>query len=145
MKKYLGLDLGTTTLGIAKSDLMGFVFPKEEFKFDRGNYRAARKRVAQIMQETGINSIVIGYPVQLDGIEGERCKSVERFCRDLRDDVPGVLIFYWNESYSTIEAHDRLRDSGYKEDKIKDVIDMYSAVVILEDYLRNKPYDRRNY
>lgn len=145
MIKYLGLDLGTTTLGIAKSDLMGFVYPKEEFRFDRGNYRSARKRIIEIMNETGIGSVVIGYPIQLDGVEGERCKSVERFCKDLRDEMPGIRIFIWNESFSTIEAHDRLKESGYKEDKIKEIIDMYSAVVILEDYLRNKPYDRRNY
>ena len=69
MIKYLGLDLGTTTLGIAKSDLMGFVYPKEEFRFDRGNYRSARKRIIEIMNDTGIGSVVIGYPIQLDGVD----------------------------------------------------------------------------
>jgi RNAse H-fold protein YqgF len=138
MKKYLCLDIGTTTIGIASSDMLGIAHPKEEYRFPRGNYREARKHICELMASTNIYSIVIGYPLQIDRKEGERCESVRRFMDDLRNDCPGVMIYPFDESYSTVEAHERLKESGYKEEKIKEVIDMYSAVVILEDYLENK-------
>lgn len=125
-------------MGVAKSDLLGIVHPKEEFRFEKENYRLARKRVLEIVEETGITTIVVGLPLQIDRQEGERCISVRRFAADLKLANMDLVIIFMDESYSTIEAHDRLRDSGWKENKIKEVIDMYSAVVILEDYMRNR-------
>jgi|SRR5574344_864591 putative Holliday junction resolvase len=144
MVKYLCLDLGTKTIGIAKSDLLGFVYPKEEYRFETGNYLKARQHIIDIVNDTGIRNIVIGWPLQIDRKPGNRCESVMRFTDDLREVMPDLHIFFYDESYSTTEARYRLQEMGYKEDKIKEVIDMYSAVVILEDYLRNKPYDKRN-
>ena len=91
MKKYLCLDIGTTTIGIASSDMLGIAHPKEEYRFPRGNYREARKHICELMASTNIYSIVIGYPLQIDRKEGERCESVRRFMDDLRNDCPGVM------------------------------------------------------
>ena len=60
MEKYIGLDLGTTTLGIATSDILGFVHGLETFKFAKDSYSKARERVHQIVSSTGIKNIVIG-------------------------------------------------------------------------------------
>lgn len=144
MDKYLCLDLGTTTLGIAKSDVLGIAHPYEEFKFDNGNYKIAREHVVELSNTLGINKIVIGYPLQIDRKEGERCESVKRFAKDLKELKSELEIEFFDESYSTIEANERLVESGFKKDKIKEVIDMYSAVVILEDYLRNNQNGKEN-
>ncbi len=45
MKKILGLDLGTTTLGIAQSDILGFVHGIETFRFPKNQYIVARQNV----------------------------------------------------------------------------------------------------
>ena len=76
--------------------------------------------------------------MRLEGrVEGDRCESVRRFMSDILKVKPGLNVVYWDESYSTIEARERLKDEGLKEEKIKKIIDMMSAVVILEDYLRS--------
>lgn len=138
MEKYLCLDLGTVTIGIASSDSLGIVHPKEEYRFEKGNYKAAKNHVFEVAKESQIFKLVVGFPLQIDREEGKRCQSTRRFVEELKNEHPELEIELFDESYSTIEACDRLHNSGYKEDKIKEIIDMYSAVVILEDYLRNK-------
>ncbi|MFA7111701.1 MAG: Holliday junction resolvase RuvX, partial [Bacilli bacterium] len=130
MDKYVGLDLGTTTLGISSSDILGIVHPKENFVFEKGNYKKALEHISSFLKEGNYVNVVIGLPLQIDRQEGERCASVRRFASDLKNICENINIFFCDESYSTIEARERLKDCGYKEDKIKKVIDMYSAVVI---------------
>lgn len=138
MEKYICLDLGTITVGIATSDTLGIAYPKEQFLFEKGNYKKARNHINELSIMLNIDNIVIGLPLQIDRQIGERAKSSIRFGDDLKREHPNLKIIYHDESYSTIEAHERLMNCGYKENEIKKVIDMYSAVVILEDFLRNK-------
>ena len=58
MKKYIGLDLGTVTLGIAKSDALGFVHQVETFRFPKTQYVLARKRVYELCEELEITDNV---------------------------------------------------------------------------------------
>ena len=137
IKRFLCFDLGIKSLGVAISDSLGISYPKEQFNFEKNNYFLARKRVIELVFENNIDSIVIGLPLQIDRNEGERCESVRKFATDLKNENPNLKIYLYDESYSTIEARERLKDCGYKEEKIKSVIDMYSAVVILEDFINN--------
>ena len=137
-KKYIGLDLGTTTLGIASSDSLGIVHGKENFKFEKGNYKKAREHLIEFIITNGIYDIVLGLPLQLDRKEGERCQSARRFALDLKNECPKVNINFYDESFTTIAARERLHDLGMKEEKIKSIIDMESAIIILEDFLRSQ-------
>lgn len=136
MKKYIGLDLGTTTLGIAVNDSLGIVHGKENYRFEKGNYKDARKHLINLIDELNIKEIVIGYPIQLDGVEGKRCQSVKRFINDLKNEKNDIIVHYQNEMFTTIEARDRLQALNLKKDKIKEIIDMESAMIILETFLR---------
>ncbi|MBQ9266060.1 MAG: Holliday junction resolvase RuvX [Bacilli bacterium] len=138
MEKYIGLDLGTKSLGIAVCDSLGIIHPRENYNFEKGNYKKAREHLIDILEIENIKNVVIGLPLRLEGrVEGDRCESVRRFMTDILKVKPNLNVIYWDESYSTIEARERLKDEGLKEEKIKKIIDMMSAVVILEDYLRS--------
>lgn len=138
MEKYIGLDLGTKSLGIAVCDSLGIIHPRENFNFEKGNYKKAREHLLDILEIENIKNVVIGLPLRLEGrVEGDRCESVRRFIADVLKVKPNLNVVYRDESYSTIEARERLKDEGLKEEKIKKIIDMMSAVVILEDYLRS--------
>ena len=137
MEKYLGLDLGTKTLGISISDSLGIVHPKENYCFPVCYYKLARENVIPLCKEENITNIVLGFPLQIDRNEGKRCESVRRFATDLKNDYNLLNIYFQDESYSTIEARERLQNQGMKEEKIKTIIDMMSAVVILEDFINN--------
>lgn len=138
MERYIGLDLGTKSLGIASSDSLGIVHPKENYNFEKGNYKKAREHLLDILEIENIKNVVLGFPRRLDLSEGDRCESAKRFADDLKLAKPNLTIYFIDESYTTIEARERLREEGLKEDKIKKIIDMMSAVIILEDFLRSK-------
>jgi len=136
MEKYIGLDLGSKTLGIALSDSLGIVHPMENYNFSEFYYKKAREHLIEFIKKEGVFNIVFGLPKQLDDKEGKRCASVRRFASDLKIECENLTIFYQDESYSTIEARDRLKESGVKESKIKKIIDMMSATIILENFIR---------
>ena len=129
-EKYLGLDLGTTTIGIAYSDSLGIIHNYENFSFERGNYKKAREHVIEVCKELEIKNIIIGYPLQIDRQEGDRCKSTQRFKDDLLKLDSSLNIIFHDESYSTYEAKERLLDGGVKPSDLKKYIDMVSAFVI---------------
>ena len=135
---YLSLDLGTTTLGIAISDDLNIVHGLENFEFEKGNYKKARNHLREVIIKNNVYNLVIGFPIQLDGQIGKRGESVKRFVDDFSKENSdlNLNIYYQDERYSTLEAQERLKNSGLKENKINKIIDMYSAVVILEDFLK---------
>jgi len=137
MSKILGLDLGTTTLGVAITDEeQKFVFGREVFRFKSRNYYDARTYVLALVAKEKVETIVLGLPYNMDGSLGERGLSVKRFGADLLTSNEDLVIQYQDERLSTVEAHERLSAMGLKTIKHKEKIDMVAAQVILETYLR---------
>ena len=141
--KYLGLDLGTTTLGISKTVNDSFVTMYENFNFEPGNFKKARIHLAEVIKKENIEKVVVGLPLQLDGVEGKRAASTRRFIDDFLKEFGPIEVIYQDERYTTIEAKDRLLAMGYKTQKIEQMIDAMSAVIILEDYLRKEQNNGR--
>ena len=138
MEKYIGLDLGTTTIGISMNDSLGIVHGIENFVFEVGNYKKAREHVIEVCNKYEIYNIVIGYPLTLNGEEQTRCYSVKRFTDDLKKLNSNLNIYFQDERYSTIEAREKLMSMNYKKAKQDKMIDMFSAVIILEKFLEAK-------
>ena len=64
---YLGLDLGTTTCGVAISDKTNtLVSPLKLIKFAREDYDEALKEVLSIIKEKSIDVVVLGLPKNMD-------------------------------------------------------------------------------
>ena len=59
MNKVIGLDLGTKTLGIAKSDALGFVHGVETFRFPANQYIVARQHVLEVVKTIGTKEIAL--------------------------------------------------------------------------------------
>lgn len=135
MERYIGLDLGTTSLGIAISDEIGIVYGRENFLFERGNFKKAREHLLNLVKKEKINNIVIGLPLTLQGEEGVRVKSTYRFMEDCLKENPSLNVIYQDERYTTIEAKERMEAMNMKKKKCDNLIDMFSAIIILETYL----------
>lgn len=136
MEKYIGLDLGTTTLGIATSDMLGFVHGLETFRFAPNSYSLARKRVHEVVEKTGIKNIVIGLPINMDGSEGERAKSSRIFKDDLLKEDPSLKIYLQDERMTTISAHKTLNELNVSSKQRKASVDRLAACEILDFYLK---------
>jgi len=137
MRKVLGLDLGTTTIGIAMTDSLGIAaHGVETFRFEPGNFKAAREHVIEIVNKEGIKDIALGMPLYESGDISPHAKSCLRFKEDLLKLDPSLHIEMIDESYSTIEADEKLKAStNLSYEKRKKIIDEMAAVVILERYL----------
>ena len=138
MDKYLGLDLGTVTLGIAYSDSLGFVHGIETFRFPKEAYSQARKRVKEMSDKYGIKNIVLGLPINMDGSHGFRAESSERFKEDLEKEYPDLKIYLQDERMTSISAHKTLHNMNIKEKNHKDSVDRLAACEILDFFLRMK-------
>lgn len=139
-KKVIGLDLGTTTLGIAKSDFLGFVHGVETLKFPKNQYVVARNRVHQLVKETGINEIAIGLPLHLSGEQSEMSQIVLRFIDDLKKENPMLIINTVDERLSSVTANKTISDLGMNHSQRKNSVDRIAACVILDTYIRMKGY-----
>ena len=138
MEKYIGLDLGTVTLGIATSDSLGFVHGLETFRFPKEAYSQARKRVHDLVSSTGIKNIVIGLPINMDGSQGWRAESSIRFKDDLLKEDPTLKVELQDERMTSISAHKTLYEMYVSTKKHKETVDRIAACEILDFYIRMK-------
>ena len=138
MEKYIGLDLGTVTLGVATSDVLGFVHGLETFRFQKEAYSQARKYVHDLVVKTGIKNIVIGLPINMDGSQGFRAQSSIRFKDDLLNEDPSLKIEPVDERLTSVSAHRTLSELNISSRDHKKTVDRVAACEILDFYLRMK-------
>ncbi|BBW95486.1 Holliday junction resolvase RuvX [Geobacillus sp. FSL W8-0032] len=136
--RTLGLDLGTKTLGVAISDELGWTAQALEtiaIDEERGDY--GLKRLRAIIDEYGVDAIVVGWPKNMNGTLGPRAEASERFAAKLRKEfsLPVVL---WDERLSTMAAERMLIAADVSRKKRRKVIDKMAAAVILQSYLDRK-------
>ncbi len=136
MEKYIGLDLGTTTLGVASSDVLGFVHGIETFRFPKEAYSQARDYVHKLVEKTGIKNLVIGLPINMDGSQGFRADSSKRFKEDLLKEDPTLKIELVDERLTTVSAHKTLNQLNVSGQQRKGAVDRIAACEILDFYLR---------
>ena len=138
MEKYIGLDLGTVTLGVATSDALGFVHGLETFRFQKEAYSQARKYVHDLVAKTGIKKIVIGLPINMDGTQGFRAQSSIRFKDDLLKEDSSLNIELVDERLTSVSAHHTLSEMNISSRDHKKTGDRVAACEILDFYLRMK-------
>ena len=136
MKRYLGLDLGTKTLGVSITDRSNtIIFPYTLIRFNHEDYETAFEKVKEIVENEDITDIVIGLPKNMDGSLGFASERTFRFCKLLEKLNKNVVME--DERLTSIEAQKILRANEISAKNSKNYIDMQAAVIILEDYLRS--------
>lgn len=138
MNQVLGLDLGTTTVGIAYSDALGFVHGIETFRFDRNQYIVARKHVLEVLDKMMINEVAIGLPLHFNGEMSEMAKNVIRFKEDLLKERPNLIINTVDERLTSVSANNSISEMGMNHKQRKESVDRIAACIILDTYVRMK-------
>ena len=134
MKRYMSLDIGDRTIGIAVSDLLGLTAQGVE-TIRRRKEEDDLKRLGELMEQYETKSLVSGLPKNMDGSEGERCNIVKEFMAKVQEVYPEVEITFWDERLSTVAASRSLIEADVSRKKRKRVIDKMAAVFILQGYL----------
>ena len=137
--RILGLDYGTKTVGVAISDPL-LLTAQELETITRERASALRHtlvRIRELCDDYKVESIVLGYPRNMDGTEGFRCEDTLAFKELLekRVDCPIILV---DERLTTVYADEILEESGVAKSERKKVIDQIAAAIILQEYLDNR-------
>jgi putative holliday junction resolvase len=134
--RILGIDYGEKRIGLAVSDELE-ITARGISVIERKSKKADMEAIASAVSEYSVGAIVVGYPLRLDGSAGIQCEKVDRFIASLRESLP-VPVSIWDETLSTKEAEELMREAGFKRKKKKGMVDRIAAALILQDYLNKK-------
>ena len=137
-KMILSIDYGKKVTGLAH-----YTPGREPFPLGYGRiiYQSDEdliKQLSEIISNESIEILVLGLPLFTDGTESEMTKTVRNFGKKLQEAFDKILFFFQDETLTTYEAKERMKNSpkyNFKIDLKK--IDELSAVIILEDFMRN--------
>lgn len=138
MKRYLGVDVGTKRVGVAVSDALGtMALPLETV--DGTKPKLASKHLAEIAREYGVGDVVVGWPIEMSGLEGRAARSVKSFIGHLEVALDRmhleVKIHKWDERLTTHAAQSLLIEADVSRRKRKETVDQIAAAHILQGYL----------
>ena len=132
--KYIGLDLGSVTCGISKSDTGRFAMAVKTLRFKPDDYNAAFDMLLDYFEEEKPDVIVLGYPLLENGDEGPRASLSREFGEQLEIES-GIKVIMQDERCTTRDSEEFLISAGVSRKKRKKVIDQHPAVRILQYYL----------
>ncbi len=136
--KYLGLDLGSRTCGIAISDALGmFARSYDTIRFEENDYDFALKSVIEICKKEGITIVVLGNPKHMNGDEGIRSQISYDFKARLENEG-GLTVTLIDERLTTVVVDKAMIKGDLSRKKRHQKKDELAAVVILQDYLDRK-------
>jgi putative Holliday junction resolvase len=129
----LGLDVGEVRIGVAVSDETGLI-AQGLITVQRTHWEKDLQAVLDVIEEYGVNKIVVGNPINMNGTAGAQTEKVRDFIGRLSTVTP-VEIALWDERLSSFSAERVLIEGGMRRAKRKHVIDKLAAVIILQNYL----------
>lgn len=134
--KYLGLDLGTKTLGLATTDKLGIIAsPYKVLRYEDINNLIDELLI--IIKDESIDELVLGLPKNMNNSLGSASERSLNF-KSLLESRCSLPIHLVDERLSTMEAENILINNDTSRQKRKKIIDAYAASIILETFLKSK-------
>ncbi|HET9418263.1 MAG TPA: Holliday junction resolvase RuvX [Chthoniobacterales bacterium] len=134
MNPILGIDLGKVRIGLAISDELQLLAHPLETIPATGN---APARIAEIVRQRKIDSVVVGLPRRMSGEVGDAAKSALGFADKLRAMLPCEVVT-WDERLTTAAANRALRSAGKSTRRSREYLDQVAAQMILQGYLDSR-------
>tara|TARA_Y100000389_G_scaffold192193_1_gene219383 strand:- start:447 stop:881 length:435 start_codon:yes stop_codon:yes gene_type:complete len=140
MNQILALDYGLKRTGIAYAESPLFIaHPLKTVKTHDllifiGNHLLKNK----------VAKIVIGEPKSLSGGQTHSSNLIQNFHRRITKSFPEIEIKFHDERFTSKIAMQTVLVSGIKKMKRrnKETLDIISAVIILQDYLKSEEFQR---
>lgn len=133
--RYIGLDLGTKTLGVAVSDKTETIASAiTTLRFSENNPEEVLDGLTKIMDEYKVGAIVIGLPKNMNNSLGFAAERTKEFVKVLNNtyDIP---VYEQDERLSSVTANNVLLQADISRKKRKSKVDTVAATVILQNYL----------
>lgn len=136
MERYIGLDIGRKTIGVAVSDPF-LMFANGLVTINRTKVSDDIYKILEIIEEKEVSKIIVGLPYNMDGTIGPTAQRVMSFV-DLLKKETSIEIVYEDERLTTVSAKEVLIQTGVKKEKRKEHIDKIAASFILQSYLNSR-------
>lgn len=131
--RIIGIDYGRKRVGLAMAD------PFRMFAQTIGTFtpKTALIELTRIHQESGIELIVIGWPLTLDDEENKVTRFVHEYINRINKKLRGIPVVKYDERYSSRRASAALVEAGIRRKARgkKGRLDAAAAAIILQDYL----------
>ena len=138
MRRYLGLDLGTKTLGLAVSDLSNTISSSlYTIRFYDKDYKSTLEPLKDIIDEYKITDIVLGLPKNMNNSIGFRGEETLEYKKLLENEF-NLNVIMQDERLTTVEATKYMIEANVSRKKRKKKIDSLEANIILQTYLDRK-------
>lgn len=131
MNKVMALDVGTKRIGVALSDFLHITANGHSCVL-RHPENEAIEQIKQIAIENKVETIVVGVPINMDGTYGFQSDD----CKNFAGKLNGFEIVFEDERLTSNQAEENLRQRKINFRKDKSLVDIESACIILEQYLR---------
>lgn len=134
--RIMGLDYGSVTVGVAISDPLLITAQGIEVirRKQENKLRQTYARIEALIEEYGVEKIVVGFPKHLNNTVGIRAELAEEFAENVRRRT-GLEVVMWDERLTTVAAHRVLDEAELHYKKKAEVVDKLAAVLILQGYL----------
>ena len=133
MVKIIAFDYGTKRIGVAVSDPEGkFALALKPIEIAAAE--EAVDAIADRIDEERPDTVVVGLPIRLDGIEGDAARRVRSVVEELalRVEVPIRMV---DERLTSAEARTQLRGMRLSRKRKKIAVNTVAAQIILQAYL----------
>jgi putative Holliday junction resolvase len=135
--RALGIDLGSRRIGIAVSDSAGTVAWPRTTVVRTGDPERDRRALVDLIVDEGVDTVVVGLPLSLDGTWGPAANAASEEADALRQLLADreIAVELFDERLTTVSAHQALSATGSRERARRPVVDQAAAAVLLSAWL----------
>ncbi|KIL37223.1 Holliday junction resolvase [Cohnella kolymensis] len=134
--RIMGLDYGERRIGVAVSDAFGWTAQGIEV-IDRKFVSDELARVAELVEQYEVESLVVGLPKNMNGSIGPSGEICMAFAERLRQKL-SMPVQLWDERLTTVAAERTLLEADVSRKKRKQVVDKMAAAILLQNYLDSR-------
>jgi putative holliday junction resolvase len=132
---WIGIDVGTVRVGIARSDPSGVLAtPVATLRRDPKDNRDIAD-VSELVREYDAVGVVVGLPRTLADREGPSAKMARDYAAALAEVISPIPVRHVDERLTTVSAQRKLRNGGVRGRATRSIIDQAAAVELLQHWL----------
>ncbi len=136
--RYLGIDLGSKTVGLAMSDTtLTIASTYKTIFFKDEDYRSTINEIKDIIKEYNITKIILGLPKNMNNTIGERAEITLKY-KELLEQSTGLPVIMFDERLTSVISNSILIEADMSRKKRKKKVDSIAAQIILQDYLNKE-------
>lgn len=136
--RYLGIDLGSKTVGLAMSDTtLTIASTYKTIFFKDEDYNSTINEIKDIIKEYNITKIILGLPKNMNNTLGERAEITLKY-KELLEESTGLPIVMFDERLTSVISNSILIEADMSRKKRKKKVDSIAAQIILQDYLNKE-------